>query len=168
MANTPELVGRDPGQASAGPSPGGTARRLLKVISRYSVNCPNGSSRAARRGPGARRRGLSRAGDRRRDLDRNVPDAALQQSGRLAELVVPFWVVLVLGRVSEGFGELVDETFGRRPLANRLAGFRGHLEHVPEPGIAPGLRLAEVHISRVQRVQRLGDLGQLESRPQCR
>src|SRR5215469_16131091 len=123
------------------------------------------SSGAARRGPGARRRGGGRAGDRQRDLDGNVPDAALQQSSRLAELVVPFWVVLVLGRVPEGFGELVDEAFGGRPLANRLAGFRGHLEHVPEPGIAPGLRLAEVHIRRVQRVQRLGDLGQVESRP---
>src|SRR5215470_13542137 len=79
------------------------------------------SSRAARRGPGARRRSGGRAGDRRRDLDGDVPNTALQQYRRLAELVVPLRVVVVLGRVPEGLGELVDQAFGRRPLANRLA-----------------------------------------------
>ncbi len=122
-------------------------------------------SAGVRRRPGGRGPRGRGPGNGCHDLDGNVPNAVPQQSCRLAELIMPFRVVLVLGRVAERLDEPVDETFGRRPLANRPAGFGGHLEHIPERGIAPGLRLAEVHIGGVHRVQRSGDLGHTESRP---
>src|SRR5262249_18622201 len=91
VGNAPGPLARPPGKQTP-IGPGGGARRAGAG--------PPPRPGPARPGPrpagGAGRRGGSRAGDRRRDLDGNVPDAALQQSRRLAELVVPFRVVLVV------------------------------------------------------------------------
>src|SRR5258708_12311939 len=82
-------------------------------------------SAGVRRGPGGRwARGRwargRRAGNGGRDLDGNVADVAIEQSCRLAELVVTFRVLLLLCPRAESLAELVHAAFTRPPLPNPL------------------------------------------------
>ena len=86
-----------------------------------------------------------------RDPDRQVPVTTGERAGELAEAATLLCVGLMVGRRLERLGQLVDQRFGARPLADQLPGLAG--DAVNRPLTHPAARVLS-HLTDKQRVQR--------------
>ena len=66
-----------------------------------------------------------------RDPDRQVPVTTGERAGELAEAATLLCVGLMVGRRLERLGQLVDQRFGARPLADQLPGLAGDAVNRP-------------------------------------